>query len=185
VERVEKRYPALVHVTLQYRRPVLVVKMDAPGDAGLLFLDEQSVLLPSADFAPSQARDYLRIAAAGEAPVGSYGAAWGTQRMAGATRVAAALESRWQPLGLYWLVASRPPSGDLLYELRTQDDRVRVIWGAVTSGQTTDEPTAAEKIEALERYVHDKGPLSREGAAAVLDLRDLARGAITTASAKR
>src|SRR6478735_10724335 len=55
VIRVEKRYPARVNVELEYRRPALVVKIDAPGDEGLLFLDEDAVLLPSADFAPTQA----------------------------------------------------------------------------------------------------------------------------------
>src|SRR5581483_9460059 len=65
VVRVEKKHPARVDVELVYRRPVLVVKIGAPGDDGLLFLDEESVLLPSSDFSPSQAKDYLRIAAAG------------------------------------------------------------------------------------------------------------------------
>src|SRR5438046_927254 len=68
VIRVQKRSPAHVDVELEYRRPVLVVKIDAPGEEGLLFLDQESVLLPSADFAPSQAKDYLRIAASGETP---------------------------------------------------------------------------------------------------------------------
>src|SRR5437763_10504006 len=66
VVRVEKRYPAGVQVDLQYRRPALVVKLVLPDEKNLLFLDEQSVLLPSGDFAPSQAKDYLRIVAAGE-----------------------------------------------------------------------------------------------------------------------
>jgi hypothetical protein len=174
VIRVEKRYPAEVAVELQYRQPVLVVKINAPDDQGLLFLDEESVLLPSADFAPSQARDFLRISAAGETPASIYGTAWGSQRVAGAARVAAAWGKRWQPLGLYWLVASRPASGELLYELRTQDERVRVVWGVATGSESSSEPTAKEKIAALERYLHDKGPLSREGGTAVIDLRELA-----------
>jgi hypothetical protein len=176
VERVQKRYPARVDVEVRYRRPVLVVKIDAAEDQGLLFLDEEGVLLPSADFAPSQARDYLRIAANGEAPAGAYGTAWGSQRMVGAARVAAALDNRWQKLGLYWLVTSRPASGELLYELRTQDDRVRVVWGPAAGHESPGEASPGEKIAALERYVQDKGPLSRGEGAAVIDLRTLARG---------
>jgi hypothetical protein len=174
VLRVEKRYPAAAQVELRYRRPVLVVKLDVPGEEGLLFLDEDSVLLPSADFAPSQGREYLRIAAQGETPASIYGTRWGTERMARAARVAAAWQKRWQPLGLYWLIASRPASGELLYELRTQDDKVRVLWGTAGSTETGD-PTAEEKITALERYVQDKGPLTAATESLVIDLRDLAR----------
>src|SRR5262249_57365216 len=83
VARVEKRFPAYVNVELEYRRPVLVVKLDAPGDEGLLFLDKQSVLLPSSDFASSQAQDYLRIVAAWEKPTRPYDTPWGTERVAG------------------------------------------------------------------------------------------------------
>lgn len=185
VVKVEKRYPAQVRVELQYRRPVIVVKVDAPGDQGLLFLDEQSVLLPSADFAPSQARDYLRLAAAGEAPAGAYGNPWGSQRVAGAARLAAALGNRWQALGLYWIVTSRPASGELLYELRTQDDRVRVIWGPAAASESPGEPSAEEKIVALERYVQDKGSLNRPEGSPLIDLRELARGPTNTASAQK
>jgi hypothetical protein len=176
VVRVEKKYPAQVNVQLEYRKPVLVVKVDAPGDQGLLFLDQEAVLLPSADFAPTQARNYLRILAAGEAPVGPYGSAWGSPRMAGAAKVAAAWNGRWQALGLYWLASARPASGELLYELRTQDDRVRVIWGPAPGGESPGDPSPEEKITALERYVQDKGPLTRPDAAPLVDLRDLARG---------
>jgi hypothetical protein len=176
VERVEKKYPARVEVTLRYRRPVLVVKMEVANDQGLLFLDEEGVLLPSADFAPSQARDYLRIAASGEAPAGGYGSPWNSPRILGAARIAAVFGTRWQAAGLYWLVASRPASGELIYELRTQDDRARVIWGSAVGHESPGEAAAEEKIAALERYVHDKGTLAREGVPDVIDLRELARG---------
>lgn len=174
VLRVEKRFPATVEVSVRYRQPVLVVKLDVPGDEGLLFLDEGSVLLPSADFAPEAARDYLRIAAQGETPASIYGTRWGTARMEGAAQVAAAWGTRWQPLGLYWLVATRPASGALIYELRSQTDHARVIWGP--AGQRDgDQPSAEAKIAALERYVQDKGPLSALREATTIDLRELAR----------
>src|SRR5262245_32424330 len=103
VVRVEKRHPAQVTVELAYRRPVLVVKLDAADEKGLLFLDEDAVLLPSTDFAPSQARNYLRILAGGETPTSVYGTPWGSERIAGAARVAAAWDERWSELGLYWI----------------------------------------------------------------------------------
>jgi hypothetical protein len=174
VVRVEKRFPAQVHVELEYRRPVLVVKLDAPGEEGLLFVDRQGVLLPSSDFAPTQAKGYLRIIAAGETPTSVYGTPWGTERIAGAALVAAALENRWQPLGLYSIVAMRSNGTEFLYELRTQDDKVRVVWGLTTGHESVAEPTTAQKIAALEQYVREKGPLDKLSAGALIDLRSLA-----------
>ena len=184
VVRIEKRFPAQVNVELKYRRPVAVVKIDARGEQGLLFVDEESVLLPSADFAPSQARSYLRIMAAGETPASVYGTPWGSERIAGAARVAAAWGNRWQPLGLYWIVAARSAGGELLYELRTQDDKVHVVWGGVPGRDSSSEPSSEQKIAALEQYVHDKGPLDKSGGPAVIDLRELAGSADKTARRK-
>src|SRR5439155_25684571 len=116
VLRVEKHFPAQVNVGLEYRRPVIVVKPDMPDEKGLLFLDEESVLLPTKDFAAGQARNYLRIVAAGETPAGVYGTPWGSDRVAGAARLAAVWGNRWQPLGLYWIVAGRGKDGDPTFE---------------------------------------------------------------------
>ena len=55
VVRVEKRFPAQVTVELEYRRPVAAVEVADRGEAGLVFIDQESVLLPSADFAPPRA----------------------------------------------------------------------------------------------------------------------------------
>jgi hypothetical protein len=155
VVRVEKRFPAQVNVELEYRRPVLVVKLDAPGDEGLLFLDEHAVLLPSTDFAPSQARNYLRIAAVGETPSGVYGVPWKSERIAGAAAIAAAVETQCQTLGLYSIVTARIGSGDLVYELRSQDDKFRVIWGRPPSQESSGEPTAQQKLAALKQLKGD------------------------------
>jgi hypothetical protein len=168
VVRVEKRYPAQVSVEIEYRLPVLVVKLDAPGDDGLLFLDEEAVLLPSTDFTPTQARDYLRIAASGETPSGVYGVPWKSDRIAGAAAIAGCLENSWQPLGLYWIVASRIGSGELTYELRSQDDKFRIVWGRPPGHEVAGEPAAAQKIAAL-------GQLKRNGSSSepkTVDLRE-------------
>jgi len=184
VVRVEKRIPAQVNVELEYRRPVMVVKLDLADEKGLLFLDEHSVLLPTGDFAPSQASNYLRIMAAGETPVSVYGTAWGSQRIAGAARVAAAWDNRWQPLGLYWIVTAQPAGGQLVYEMHTKDDQVHVVWGGAPGHESSSEPSAQQKIAALQQYVHDKGPLDKSGTATVIDLRELAGSAGKTAGRK-
>jgi hypothetical protein len=155
VVRVEKRYPAQVLVELEYRRPVLVVKLDAPGDEGLLFLDEHAVLLPSTDFAPSQARTYLRIAASGEAPSGVYGVPWKSERIAGAAAIASAVETQWQTLGLYWIVTARIGSGELVYELRSQDEKFRLIWGRPPEHESPGEPSTQQKLAALKQLTRD------------------------------
>jgi hypothetical protein len=181
VVRVEKRYPPHIAVELAYRRPALVIKLDSQGEKDLLVVDEQSVLLPSVDFAPTAARGYLRIMAAGETPAGVYGTPWGSQRIAGAARLAAAWGTRWQPLGLYWIVTSRGGSGELAYELRTQDEKVRVIWGSLPGRESSGEPSAAQRISALERYVYDKGPLNKIDTPTVIDLCELAGSSDHTA----
>jgi hypothetical protein len=174
VVRVEKRHPAEVEVEVEYRRPALVVKIEAPEDQGLLFVDEEGVLLPSTDIAPSEARNYLRIGAAGETPTSVYGTPWGSERIAGAARIAAAWGDAWRSLGLYWLTASRTSAGELMYELRTKDDKVRVVWGSAIGRESAGEAPAAQKIAALQQYVNDKGQLGKGGEDVVMDLRELA-----------
>jgi hypothetical protein len=171
VVRVQKRNPSEVVVDLVYRRPALVVKIDAQDERGLLFLDEASVLLPSADFASGQAKSYLRILAAGETPASVYGTAWGSERMLGACQIAAAWGDKWQPLGLYWISATRSASGGLIYEMRTQDDKVRIVWGSAIGHEATGESSPSQKIARLEQYVHDKGALDKNPPGGVVDLR--------------
>jgi hypothetical protein len=173
VLRVTKQYPAQLRVELAYREPVAVVKLNLPEERGLLFIDADSVLLPS-DFAPSEAKNYLRILAAGETPAGVYGTPWGSDRIAGAARVAAAWKDGWKPLGLYWIAANPASNGDYVYELRPQDEKVRVIWGAPPGKEITGEPLPAQKIAALQRLIEEKGALDRADAPAIVDLRTLA-----------
>jgi len=184
VVRIEKRFPARVDVELMYRRPVAVVEIVPQGKNELLFVDEESVLLPSTDFSPSQAKEYLRIAAGNETTASVYGLPWGSRRIAGAARLAALWGNRWQPLGLYRIAAVESAAGQVTYELRTPRD-VRIIWGSAAISDSAREPSAEQKIAALEQLVHDKGPLDREGAQAVLDLRQLAGPTANTAGASK
>jgi hypothetical protein len=180
VVRIEKRFPARVEVELLYRRPAAVVEIVPQGKNELLFVDDQSVLLPSTDFSPSQAKDYLRIAAGNETTASVYGMPWGSRRIAGAARLAALWGDRWKPLGLYRIVTVESAAGQVIYELRTPRD-VRIIWGSAAISESAREPSAEQKIAALEQLVHDKGPLDREGAQAVVDLRQLAGPTAKTA----
>jgi hypothetical protein len=173
--RVEKQFPAQVHVELEYRRPVAAVEVTDRGQPGLLFVDAQGVLLPSADFASNQGKDYLRIAVGSGSPAG-YGMPWGDedQRVAGAARIAAAWGDRFQAAGLYRIVAAAA-SGQLTYELRTPGE-TRVVWGAAPGRESAAEPSAEQMIAALLAYIADKGPLDRPTGERLIDLRKLAAG---------
>lgn len=181
VVRVEKRYPAAVLVELEYRRPVAAVEVADRGEAGLVFIDERSVLLPSADFAPAEGKNYLRIVGSSEKTASVYGVPWGNERIAGAARLAAMWGERWQPLGLYRIDSVQTPSGEVLYELETRRG-VRVIWGPLPGAESTRDVSAEQKIAALEHFIADKGPLERDGGPAVVDLRELAGAAVDTAA---
>jgi hypothetical protein len=176
VGRVEKRFPAQVHVELEYRRPVAAVEVTDRGKPGLLFVDDQGVLLPSADFASNQGQDYLRIAVGNSSPAG-YGMPWGDdgQRVAGAARIAAAWGDRFHAADLYRIVVNEDAGGQLTYELRTPGE-TRVVWGAAPGREATAEPSAEQKIAALLAHIADKGPLDRPAGDRLIDLRKLAAG---------
>jgi hypothetical protein len=184
VVRIEKQFPARVHVQLKYRQPVAVVEIAPQGQHGLLFIDEESVLLPSDDFGPDQAKDYLRIAGEAETTPSVYGTRWGSDRIAGAARVAVAFGKRWKPLELYRIVAAQTRDGRLEYELRTQKG-ARIIWGGMPGNETQAEPSAEQKIAALEQFVRNKGPLDRDGSQSLIDLRQLAAAHDQTAGRQK
>ena len=184
VNRVQKRYPAQVDVEVEYRKPVASVEITNRGQPGLLFVDAESVLLPSSDFAQNQAKDFLRIAAGTSTPAGLYGSAWGDPRIAGAARLAAAWDKRFQPLSLYRIVPTELPSGELIYELRTVGE-TRILWGHAPGQETATEPTPEQKIQALENYVNDKGPLDRENGERLIDVCKLASTIPKTAAVRK
>jgi hypothetical protein len=170
VSRVEKRYPAEVLVDLEYRKPVAMVEIFTGDKPGLLFIDEQSILLPSEDFAVAQTRNYLRISAGDTLPTGVYGTPWGSRRVLGAAKIAAAWGDRWKPLGLYRIVVKEDPNAEPIYELHTKNE-ARVIWGKPPGEETHGEPAAADKMEFLAQLVKQQGPLDKSAKAKLIDLR--------------
>jgi hypothetical protein len=181
VVRVQKRFPPSAEVVLDYRRPVAAVRVEPHGKSELLFVDEQGVLLPTEDFLAVQGPDFLRIEAGGDLPTSGYGLPWKSARIIGAARLAAAWNDRWRPLGLYQIVATETAAGPLTFELRTPKG-TRIVWGAAPGQESSREPTAEQKISALEEYVRDKGPLDRDGGESTLDLRELFRSALERGS---
>jgi hypothetical protein len=183
VKRVSKRHPAAVDVVLAYRRPVAMVEVNLQGQPGLLPIDAEAVVLPSDDFAPSDAARYPRIAVGDSAPLGPVGTRWGDQRVADAATVATLLSEYWSRLNLYRIAAaSRPGSererADASFELVTRDG-LRVVWGHAPGKETVGEAIASQKLARLLEYVDQKGSL---GAAGQIDLRDSRQMTVVPAS---
>ena len=172
VTRVEKRFPAQLIVSVEYRRPVAAVELTRDGKRELLFVDGEGVLLPSLDFAGNQAADYLRIGGISTTPASVYGAPWGDDAVAGAARIAAAWGERFKAAGLYRILPSESAGGEITYELRTPGE-IRVIWGPAPGRESSPEPSPEQKIAALLSHITDKGPLDRPGGEHLLDLRVL------------
>jgi len=169
VKRVQKSFPAQLDVEIEYRRPVAMVEVNPNGRPGLLFIDAQGVLLPSEDFASNQARSYLRVAAGDVAPAGLYGTPWGSEKIAGAGRLAAAWGERWKPLDLYRIVVSEEPKSEITYELQTQGG-ARILWGHAPGSEVKHEPRAQAKIDRLLAWA-GKTPLDHSGDRPLIDLR--------------
>ena len=180
VRQVRKRFPAHVTVELEYRKPVAMVEVELRGRPGLLFIDASSILLPSEDFAANQTKDYLRVSAGNAAPAGVYGTLWGSDKIAGAARLAAAWGDRWKPLGLYRIVITSDPNAQPVYELHTKTG-TRVVWGrapgAEVSPGPSNEPSPEQKISHLLQLAAESGSLDKHAAAhgsAPIDLRQVA-----------
>ncbi|MGD9644367.1 MAG: cell division protein FtsQ/DivIB [Pirellulales bacterium] len=120
---------------------------------GLLPIDAQAVLLPTADFSRAEARRYPRIGGIGYLPPGPAGTTWGDPRVAGAAEIAALLIDDWQKLGLYQIRPSiAAGTGSLhdepAFELWTRDG-TRVIWGWRPATDLAGEVSAGEKHARL------------------------------------
>ncbi len=102
VDRVSKRFPSGVEVSVAYRVPVAMVEVH--DGSGVLPVDEQAVLLPTRDFSVDEAERYPRIAEIYSAPPDVVGKRWGDAAVLGGAQIAAALGSDWQQLGLARIV---------------------------------------------------------------------------------
>ena len=158
VERVSKRAPAGVAVDLIYRRPVAMVEIPGPA---LWPVDRDGVLLPTADFSPTEALNYLRIAEIGTSPLGPVGTRWGDTHVTGGAKIAAVLLDDWETLKLEKVVAATRQidangAESDSYELYTHE-RTRVDWGRPPGAESGTEAKAAQKIERLRQYADQHG----------------------------
>jgi hypothetical protein len=166
VLRVSKGHPAWLRVEVEYRRPVAMVQV---GER-LLPVAADAVVLPHEDFSPVDARGYPHVEGIDNLPAGPPGAPWGDARVLGAAQIAAAIGERFKPLNLERIRPSRSHEPNaLLFELLTPGDTA-VLWGHPPNLASEGEPSAARKLELLERYVADHGPLDQAGPSVLFDV---------------
>lgn len=167
VERVLKRPPAGVEVTLVYRRPVMMVQVTG----GLLPVDAEGVQLPTADFSPLEARKYPRLSDIGAATPPPSGTRWTDARVVAAAAVAGVLIDSWDELGLQRLAVNLESTADQLeFDLFTKPG-TRVCWGRAPTAKPEDQAAAADKLTRLRHYHADHNTLEGSRGPQVLDLR--------------
>jgi hypothetical protein len=143
VVAVELLHPAAAVVEIECREPVAMVAWQD----GLLAVDAEGFVLPSADFTAADAARYPRVTGVASSPQGVEGAPWGDAAVAEAAAVAAALGPDWEALRLVELRPVRERDARL-WELVGGEGQ-RILFGAAPGREAAGEPPAAAKIARL------------------------------------
>lgn len=154
---VEIRHPAAAVVEVECREPVAMVSWQD----GLLAVDAEGVVLPSADFTAAAAARYPRVAGIQSTPQGTEGFPWGDAAVEEAAAVAAALGPDWEALGLVEIRPVRERNARM-WELSAADGS-RILFGSAPGRESAGEPPAAAKLARLKE-------LGATGGASRLDL---------------
>jgi len=143
VERVTLREPAAAAIDVRCREPVAMIGV--PG--GLLAVDGEGVVLPSADFTAEAAAEYPRVVNVQSSPLGVEGSRWGDPLVHEAAAVAAAIGPDWKRSRLRELRAADTPRGRV-WELVGPEGRT-IRFGSPPGQEQAGEPAAAVKIGRL------------------------------------
>lgn len=149
VVSVKLRHPAAARVEVVCREPVAMVAVKG----GLLAVDAEAVVLPSADFSAESAARYPRIAGVNSSPQGPEGSPWGDPVVEEGAALAVAIGPEWEPLGL---TECRPVVGvgPRKWELVGPSSR-SLLFGTAPGREPSGEPSAAAKLARLRRLVAD------------------------------
>ncbi len=190
VKRVQLRYPTVVEIELEYRRPVALVR----SIEGYYPVDRDGILLPPADFSPAQLPGYPIIENVRSLPSGPAGTHWGDLAVWGAARLVDLLTPEGDT-GKYWKkydlarvrvfgaadleTSTLEHLQQISYRLVTHGGS-EIIWGIAPGVDDPTEPNAETKLKRLGLYDRDVGGLnSDQGQGPVeIDLRrwkDIAR----------
>ena len=167
VGRAEKRFPGVVVVQLEWRRPVAMVRV--PG--GLLPVDETGVLLPTRDFTPLEASRYPRIEGVESVPRGPAGTPWADPLVKQGASLAARLLPVWAKYQFRSIMPLQESSGarDPQFQILTREGSV-ILWGDAGNGGTNDARTV-KKLQWLEEYYREHGSFAGLDGPLVIDLR--------------
>jgi hypothetical protein len=157
VVSVELRHPAAAVVDIECREPVAMVDWQD----GVLALDAEGVVLPSAAFSSEVVARYPRVKGIESTPQGVEGFPWGDAAVEEAAAVAAALGPDWESLGLTEIRPVRERNVRM-WELAAADGS-RILFGSAPGRETAGEPPAAAKLARLKE-------LGATGGAGRLDL---------------
>jgi hypothetical protein len=179
VDLVSKSSPAHVEVSLTYRRPVALIKVQD----GWYPVDNEAVLLPTEDFTQADIRVYPRVVGVESSPLGGVGTRWGDPVVAGGAKIGELLAPLWTDLELRAIRWIKPPSAaDLaqpaIFELVTPSGAA-IAWGAAPGSEPAGELPAEQKIARLKNILAQHGTLEDSA----IDLRQPAPGPRTASRA--
>ena len=110
--------------------------VEVPG--GLLPMDAEAMLLPTADFSPAEAENYLRISGASSSPLGPLGTAWSDPAIAAAAKLADLLQPAWTDLQLRRIrirnLVAASGAQMMFLELGTRSGTT-FVWGAAPGSE--------------------------------------------------
>ena len=149
VVKVELRHPAAAVVEVLCREPAAMVGVAG----GLLAVDAEGVVLPSADFTAESAAAYPRLAGIESSPQGPEGARWGDPTVEEGAALADVIGPEWRKLGMSECRAvtiSTAEGPRRVWELVGGDGRI-VVFGSAPGHELEHEPSAAAKIARLRK----------------------------------
>lgn len=176
VQAVRLTNQRTVRTVLIYRVPVAFVRTHE----GLIPVDADGVVLPSADFTMADIDRLPHIENVQSLPTGRAGEPWGDAVVEAASKIAAALvpagdmDKYWKRFDLTAIVApdvlSSPAHAEQLsFELSTSGGS-RIIWGKAP-GADDLEPTVEQKLGRLEQYLSRFGKFDEPNGPYRIDIR--------------
>jgi len=147
VVRVELKHPAGAVVEVVCRDPVAMVGVKG----GLMAVDAEGVVLPSADFTAELAAGYPRVSGVESSPQGPEGSRWGDPLVEEGAVLAQVIAPEWRALDL---VECRPvvERGVRMWELVGSGGRL-ILFGSAPGREAAGELSAAAKIARLKELV--------------------------------
>ena len=168
--RVQKLPGGKVTVDIVYRRPVAMVyykghhsdsgtsQINKPIKTGYYPVDDEGVVLPTADFDSSQVPGYFLVFAEDASPPSDVGMAFSDTRIKQSLSLCRLLESARVELRLKQIFVERDermtgPSPWIM-RIKTSDNRF-IDWGHAPGNEVAGEPSAQEKLANLLKWHAD------------------------------